>query len=45
MKNDSAIAWDVLRPDHPHIRVVAEGAERKANTVIIFIVQRPGHSS
>ena len=45
VQNDSAIAWDVLRPDHPHIRVVAEGAGRKANTVIIFIVQRPGHSS
>jgi hypothetical protein len=41
VQNDNTIAWDVLRPNHPHIRVVAEGAGRQANTLLMFFVQRP----
>ena len=42
IQNDSLIAWDVLRPDCPHIRVVAKGPGRhQANTLIMFVVQRP----
>ena len=38
---DRVVAWDVLRPDRPLIRVVARGAERKANSITMFIVKRP----
>jgi hypothetical protein len=38
---DRVVAWDVLRPDCPLIRVVARGAERKANSITMFIVKRP----
>jgi hypothetical protein len=39
VQDANVIAWDVLRPGRPLFRVVAKGAERKAN---IFIVKRPG---
>ena len=38
---DRVVAWDVVRPNHPLIRVVARGSERKANSITIFIVKRP----
>jgi hypothetical protein len=38
---DSVVAWDVVRPNRPLIRVVAHGSERKANSITIFIVKRP----
>jgi hypothetical protein len=38
---DRVVAWDVVRPNRPLIRVVARGAERKANSITIFIVKRP----
>jgi hypothetical protein len=38
---DRVVAWDVLRPDRSLIRVVARGAERKANSITMFIVKRP----
>ena len=38
---DSVVAWDVVRPNRPLIRVVARGSERKANSITIFIVKRP----
>ena len=38
---DRVVAWDVLRPGRPLIRVVARGAERKANSITMFIVKRP----
>ena len=42
IQNDNIIAWDVLRPDHPHLRIVAKGpGHRQANTLIMFSVQRP----
>jgi hypothetical protein len=38
---DRVVAWDVVRPDHRLIRVVARGSERKANSITMFIVKRP----
>jgi hypothetical protein len=38
---DRVVAWDVVRPNHPLIRVVARGSERKANSITMFIVKRP----
>jgi hypothetical protein len=38
---DRVVAWDVVRPNRPLIRVVARGSERKANSVTMFIVKRP----
>jgi hypothetical protein len=38
---DRVVAWDVVRPNRPLIRVVARGAERKANSITMFIVKRP----
>ena len=38
---DRVVAWDVVRPNRPLIRVVARGSERKANSITIFIVKRP----
>lgn len=38
---DRLVAWDVLRPSQPLIRVVAEGAGGKAKTITLFTVKRP----
>ena len=38
---DHVVAWDVVRPKRPLIRVVARGSERKANSITMFIVKRP----
>jgi len=38
---DRVVAWDVVRPNRPLIRVVARGSDRKANSITIFIVKRP----
>ena len=38
--SDHVVAWDVVRPNRPLIRVVARGSERKANSITIFIVKR-----
>lgn len=37
---DRTVAWDVVRPNQPLIRVVARGEKRKATSVTIFIVKR-----
>jgi putative alpha-1,2-mannosidase len=42
VQNANTIAWDVLRSKHPLFRVVASGADGKANNVMIFVVKRPG---
>jgi hypothetical protein len=42
---DRVVAWDVVRPNRPLTRVVARGSQRKANSINIFIVKRPGTSS
>ncbi len=41
LQDANTIAWDVLRPGHPLFRIVAKGADRKANAITIFIVSRP----
>jgi len=38
---DRVVAWDVVRPNRPLIRVVARGSERKASSITMFIVKRP----
>jgi hypothetical protein len=38
---DRVVAWDVVRPNRPLIRVVARGSERKATSITMFIVKRP----
>jgi hypothetical protein len=42
VQDSTTIAWDVLRPKRPLFRVVATGAERKANSIMIFVVKRSG---
>jgi len=42
LQDVDTIAWDVLRPNRPLFRVVAKGADRKANNITIFVVKRPG---
>lgn len=41
VQDANTIAWDVLRPERPLFRVVATGAEHKANSIAIFVVKRP----
>ena len=38
---DHTVAWDVVRPNQPLIRVVARGEDRKASSITIFLVKRP----
>lgn len=38
---DRVVAWDVVRPNRPLIRVIARGSERKANSITMLIVKRP----
>ena len=40
LKNDISIVWDVLRPHRPQVRVIAEGKDRKASVIKIFVVPR-----
>jgi hypothetical protein len=44
VQDANAIAWDVLRSGQPLFRVFAQGADRKANTITIFIVKRPNRA-
>jgi len=41
VSSDRVVAWDVVRPNRPLIRVVARGSERKANSITMFIVKQP----
>ena len=41
LQDVNTIVWDVLRPKRPLSRVVAKGADRKANNITIFVVKRP----
>ena len=38
---DRTVAWDVVRPNQPLIRLVARGDKRKAKSITLFIVKRP----
>jgi hypothetical protein len=40
IRTDRTVAWDVVRPNQPLIRVVARGEKRKATSITIFIVKR-----
>ncbi len=40
IQTDKMVAWDVVRPKRPLIRVIARGAEGKANSITIFLVRR-----
>lgn len=40
VQSATAVVWDVIRPDRPHMRVAAEGAERRARVVKLFVVHR-----
>jgi hypothetical protein len=42
-QNANTIAWDVLRPNRPLFRVVANGVNRKASSLTLFTVKRAGH--
>jgi hypothetical protein len=42
LQDVNTIVWDVLRPNRPLFRLVAKGADRKANNITIFVVKRPG---
>ena len=37
---DKAVAWDVVKPDKSLLRVVAQGAERKASSITVFMVKQ-----
>ena len=37
----STVAWDVLRPGSPLMRVVGLGADERARSVTLFLVKRP----
>jgi hypothetical protein len=39
------VAWDVVRPGWPLIRVIARGANRKAASTTLFIVNRARHTA
>lgn len=34
------VAWDIVRPEHPHLRLVASGKDRRAAVITVFIVSR-----
>jgi hypothetical protein len=40
VQNDRTVAWDVVRPNRPLTRVVAQGDASKASSITIFIVKR-----
>lgn len=42
LQDINTIAWDVLRPNRPLFRVVANGADQRASSITIFIVKRAG---
>ncbi|MDB6147223.1 MAG: hypothetical protein JWO45_887 [Spartobacteria bacterium] len=41
MQNASTIVWDVVRTKEPLFRVIAKGADHKAATIQMFVVERP----
>lgn len=41
LQSSNVIAWDVIRSHRPLFRVVANGKDRKANSIAIFVVKRP----
>jgi hypothetical protein len=43
VQDANTIAWDVLRPNRPLFRVVANGVDRRASSITIFVVKRAAH--
>lgn len=41
---ERTVAWDVIRPKRPLIRVVARGEKGKASSITIFVVKRPARN-
>lgn len=41
---DAEVAWDVVLPNRPLFRVVARGTRKKAETILMFLVQRQQHN-
>ncbi len=39
IQTDKMMAWDVVRPKRPLIRVIARGSRGKANSITIFLVK------
>jgi hypothetical protein len=37
---DKVVAWDVVKPNKSLLRVVAQGAERKASSITVFMVKQ-----
>ena len=44
VRNDTLVAWDVLRPKQPLFRVVARGNYSKATRLTIYVVERGSHA-
>ncbi|MGI8889836.1 MAG: hypothetical protein ACR2G0_03515 [Chthoniobacterales bacterium] len=42
ISSESAVAWDVVRPNKPLLRVVARGENKKASSITIFYVHESG---
>ncbi len=40
IRTETTIAWDVVRPKQPLIRVVGQGTGGKAGSITIFVVKR-----
>lgn len=38
--NDATVAWDLVRPKKPLIRIVGQGANEKARSITLFVVKR-----
>jgi hypothetical protein len=38
--SDTQVAWDIVRPERPHLRLVASGKDGKAAVIKVFIVKR-----
>lgn len=38
--SESQVAWDIVRPGRPHLRVVASGDANKAASITVFAVKR-----
>lgn len=43
VRSDHEIAWDVVRSNHPLVRVVATGSNSKASSITIFSVRPRSH--
>lgn len=40
MQSDKMVAWDIVRPNRPLMRLVARGSNARASSIVLFIVKR-----